>query len=70
MADLNSGHGWVYRLPGGAKARCGGPGLCSQCSADLERFAASGRPRPANDLFEVGLEAELQQTFGRALEAT
>jgi hypothetical protein len=31
----NTGHGHVYKRPDGAKARCGGPGLCSECSRDL-----------------------------------
>lgn len=30
----NSGHGHVWPRPDGAKARCGGPGLCAQCSRD------------------------------------
>jgi hypothetical protein len=33
--DPNKWHGWVHPLPSGAKARCGGPGLCSQCSQEL-----------------------------------
>ena len=31
------GHGWVHPRPDGMKARCGGPGLCTQCSADEAR---------------------------------
>ncbi|AZW14250.1 hypothetical protein CS344_20275 [Bordetella bronchiseptica] len=30
----NSGHGHVWDRPDGLKARCGGPGFCSQCSRD------------------------------------
>lgn len=30
----NSGHGHAWERPDGVKARCGGPGLCSECSAD------------------------------------
>lgn len=30
-----SGHGHVTPNPNGMKARCGGPGLCSVCSAEL-----------------------------------
>jgi hypothetical protein len=29
-----SGHGWVTPLPGGAKAKCGGPGLCAECAQE------------------------------------
>lgn len=35
-----SGHGWVNPRPDGAKARCGGPGICGECSA--EQIAAVG----------------------------
>lgn len=31
------GHGHVYERPDGAKARCGGPGFCQQCSQDKFR---------------------------------
>lgn len=30
----NTGHGHVYKRPDGAKARCGGPGICPECSRD------------------------------------
>jgi hypothetical protein len=30
-----SGHGHVTPNPNGMKARCGGPGLCHTCSAEL-----------------------------------
>jgi hypothetical protein len=33
----NTGHGHVWERPDGRKARCGGPGLCSQCSTDAAR---------------------------------
>lgn len=32
---LNVGHGHVFPRPDGLKARCGGPGLCVECSHDL-----------------------------------
>lgn len=70
MTETGSGHGWVYRIPGGARARCGGPGLCPQCSDDLARLAATAKPRPGNEAFEGGLEAELQRTFDNARAAT
>lgn len=34
-----SGHGHVTPKPDGSKARCGGPGLCSQCSREAARHA-------------------------------
>jgi hypothetical protein len=34
----NVGHGHVYKRPDGARAKCGGPGLCSQCAEDLARL--------------------------------
>jgi hypothetical protein len=30
----NTGHGHVHPRPDGVKARCGGPGLCSECSRE------------------------------------
>lgn len=32
-----SGHGWVKPLPGGAKARCGGPAICSECALEARQ---------------------------------
>lgn len=29
-----TGHGWVKPLPSGAKARCGGPGMCAVCQIE------------------------------------
>ena len=34
----NSGHGHVWARPDGMKARCGGPGMCSDCKAEQELF--------------------------------
>lgn len=28
------GHGWVFPMPGGVKARCGGPAICPACAKD------------------------------------
>lgn len=30
----NTGHGHAWDRPDGAKARCGGPGMCQPCAAD------------------------------------
>lgn len=27
-------HGWINSAPGGAHARCGGPGLCAACATE------------------------------------
>ncbi len=59
MAEISAGdkldpskwHGWVHPLPSGAKARCGGPGLCSQCAIEAAE-AAVERAR-ANRLIPV-----------------
>lgn len=42
-------HGWVVPLPGGVKARCGGPALCAQCRREKKAVLDSWCP-PANDL--------------------
>jgi len=39
---LNVGHGHVIPRPDGVRARCGGPGLCRECSRDLARQRAKG----------------------------
>lgn len=64
------GHGHVFRLPGGRRVFCGGPGNCEVCNAELRRLVADYAPRKAGQPFETALEAELQATFNRALEAT
>jgi len=38
---LNVGHGHVIPRPDGVRARCGGPGLCRECSRDLARQRAT-----------------------------
>lgn len=38
----NIGHGHVYLRPDGVVARCGGPGLCAECSRDAARKANEG----------------------------
>jgi hypothetical protein len=37
-----SGHGHVHPRPDGAKARCGGPGICPQCSQEAATAAFRG----------------------------
>jgi hypothetical protein len=46
-----SGHGWVYPNKDGSVARCGGPGLCMECSLEadqkkLEDLGAFDDPTP------------------------
>jgi hypothetical protein len=36
MSNSNTGHGHVFPRPDGMRARCGGPGMCSECSRDLQ----------------------------------
>jgi len=35
--NKNIGHGHVFPRPDGARARCGGPGLCKVCAQDLAK---------------------------------
>lgn len=37
VATDNTGHGHVRPRSDGVKARCGGPGICSECSAEAGR---------------------------------
>ncbi|MFI5895700.1 hypothetical protein ACIA5D_36955 [Actinoplanes sp. NPDC051513] len=32
----NSGHGYAWRRPDGDMAKCGGPGVCEECSYDQQ----------------------------------
>ena len=41
QAGTNVGHGHVFPRADGVKMRCGGPGLCSECSADASRARAA-----------------------------
>ena len=66
MTNVGCGHGHVFRLPGGHKALCGGPGVCPECDADVRRLAAMTKRSAAHE----GLEAELQACFSRAGAAT
>lgn len=48
QAGANVGHGHVFPRADGVKMRCGGPGLCSECTADASRArAALAQPSPA-----------------------
>ncbi len=43
MINPNTGHGHVFHRPDGVKARCGGPGMCAECSQDLARSQKNGK---------------------------
>jgi len=43
--DPNTGHGHVRLRPDGVKARCGGPGLCAECSRELAQMEAKQREK-------------------------
>ena len=46
----NSGHGHVHRRPDGVRMRCGGPGVCSECSRDLAMAWRAGTlPTPPQE---------------------
>ncbi|WP_225932780.1 hypothetical protein [Pseudomonas aeruginosa] len=56
QAGANVGHGHVLPRADGVKMRCGGPGLCSECTADASRArAALAQPSPASDLDPLNL---------------
>ena len=50
----NTGHGHVWPRPDGGKARCGGPGLCSPCSADAARYPTTPPAQAAEAVEMVG----------------
>lgn len=51
----NTGHGHVWERPDGVKTRCGGPGICPECSADqVDRDrAAKVAPEVAGAIKEI-----------------
>ena len=58
---MNGGHGHVIPRPDGAKARCGGPALCSVCAAELAAEMAKPGGR--------GLYAAVNEAIGAAVAA-
>jgi hypothetical protein len=60
----NQGHGHVRPRPDGARARCGGPGICNECSrekAALAEFRKPAEPAPTN-LTATEVSERLQQS--------
>lgn len=64
----NQGHGHVYARPDSQKARCGGPGVCPECSRDAAtkasdatrlfgpHWATDAGPRPVLSDISQGIE--------------
>lgn len=48
MNQKNMGHGHVYARPDKLLARCGGPGICAECSLDQARKAAEATRERGN----------------------
>lgn len=46
---MNTGHGHVIPRHDGVKARCGGPGICTQCSQELAQLKAKSQKLVEND---------------------
>lgn len=62
--QANTGHGHVFPRPDGVKARCGGPGLCTECAVDAARASAAlAQPSPAQ-AEQAEAEAERPEVFG------
>lgn len=64
---MNTGHGHVFPREDGVVARCGGPGLCAECSTEVvRRGLPSGVTRYTQDLqkaFEDGRKAGLEEAI-------
>ncbi len=68
----NTGHGHVWERPDGLKARCGGPNLCRECSADmppLDLTAARKNARTDDDASAIAQAQERIAELEAALEA-
>lgn len=64
---INIGHGHVWARPDGVKARCGGPGICSECSRDLaNKQSAERRIDPNIAEVRAALSCWRQGTWSRA----
>jgi hypothetical protein len=69
MTNGNVGHGHVHPRPDGMKARCGGPGLCSECSKDFAReHLQPPDPRDAK-IAELWVTLEQERTRAELAEA-
>ncbi|MCV0171156.1 hypothetical protein KUC41_04105 [Pseudomonas aeruginosa] len=64
QAGANVGHGHVLPRADGVKMRCGGPGLCSECTADASRArAALAQPSPTLPPFAKKVLAKLRRFY-------
>ncbi|HHM6343031.1 TPA: hypothetical protein ACRMOT_001332 [Pseudomonas aeruginosa] len=64
QAGANVGHGHVFPRADGVKMRCGGPGLCSECTADASRArAALAQPSAALPPFAEKVLAKLRRFY-------
>lgn len=53
MPGTNTGHGHVWERPDGVKARCGGPGMCTQCAFDLADKEKSNTTARSKDEIDI-----------------
>lgn len=62
----NTGHGHVWPRPDGMRARCGGPGMCKECSQDQARLQAAIPPdvaKAVRDQCDCDAEIKLHCQF-------
>jgi hypothetical protein len=67
------GHGHVIPNPDGSRARCGGPGLCGDCTSELVAMnrARDGQPSPSPSAIAAAIEIlELPAAFDYLCAAT
>lgn len=70
-----SGHGHVFPNPDGSRARCGGPGICMECSleADQEKLYDTGaeeRPTPTDKAQALAEEWATKKWKAKVLNST
>lgn len=56
MSGLNVGHGHVFPRADGHRMRCGGPGLCHECSRDKVILDRSRDPETVAQWFHEAYE--------------
>lgn len=61
IKNANFGHGHVYPRPDGMKARCGGPGICPECSKEASyQFR---KEKPTMNAAPVSIEERIENDF-------
>lgn len=56
---MTGGHGHVVPRKDGARARCGGPGICSVCNEEFARLHAGTVSPPSDEVMDATIALEI-----------